>query len=93
VKIGKFPFTANSKASILGQHEGFIKIVSDTQYGEILGVHIIGPSATELIAESVAAMELEATAEDLMATIHAHPTLSEAMLDAVSSVYGLAINA
>jgi dihydrolipoamide dehydrogenase len=92
VKIGKFPFSANSKASILGQHEGFIKIVSDAKYGEVLGVHIIGPSATELIAESVAAMELEATAEDLASTIHAHPTLSEAMLDASNAVFGLAIN-
>jgi dihydrolipoamide dehydrogenase len=93
VKVGKFPFTANSRASIIGEHEGFIKIVSDAQYGEILGVHIIGPQATELIAEAVTAMELEATVEDLMWTIHAHPTLSEAMLDASNSVYGLAINA
>ncbi|MFZ0201470.1 MAG: dihydrolipoyl dehydrogenase [Candidatus Sulfotelmatobacter sp.] len=93
VKVGKFPFTANSRASIVGQHEGFIKIVSDAEYGEILGVHIIGPQATELIAEAVAAMELEATVEDLMWTIHAHPTLAEAMLDAVNSVYGMAINA
>ena len=93
VKIGKFPFTANSRASIVGQHEGFIKIVSDSDYGEILGVHIIGPQATELIAEAVAAMELEATVEDLMWTIHAHPTLAEAMLDASNSVYGMAINA
>jgi dihydrolipoamide dehydrogenase len=93
IKIGKFPFTANSRASIVGQHEGFIKIVSDADYGEILGVHIIGPQATELIAEAVAAMELEATVEDLMWTIHAHPTLAEAMLDASNSVYGLAINA
>ncbi len=93
VKVGKFPFTANSRASIVGQHEGFIKIVSDADYGEILGVHIIGPQATELIAEAVAAMELEATVEDLMWTIHAHPTLAEAMLDASNSVYGLAINA
>jgi len=93
VKIGKFPFTANSRASIVGQHEGFIKIVSDAKYGEILGVHIIGPQATELIAEAVTAMELEATVEDLMWTIHAHPTLAEAMLDASNSVYGLAINA
>jgi dihydrolipoamide dehydrogenase len=92
MKVGKFPFTANSRASIVGQHEGFIKIVSDTKYGEILGVHIIGPQATELIAEAVAAMELEATVEDLMWTIHAHPTLAEAMLDASNSVYGLAIN-
>jgi dihydrolipoamide dehydrogenase len=93
VKIGKFPFAANSRASIVGQHEGFIKIVSDADYGEILGVHIIGPQATELIAEAVAAMELEATVEDLMWTIHAHPTLAEAMLDASNSVYGMAINA
>ena len=74
LKIGKFPFTANSRASIVGQHEGFIKIVADSDYGEILGVHIIGPQATELIAEAVAAMEMEATVEDLMWTIHAHPT-------------------
>jgi dihydrolipoyl dehydrogenase len=93
IKIGKFPFTANSRASIVGQHEGFIKIVSDADYGEILGVHIIGPQATELIAEAVVAMELEATVEDLVWTIHAHPTLAEAMLDASNSVYGMAINA
>ncbi len=93
VKVGKFPFTANSRASIVGEHEGFVKIVSDAEYGEILGVHIIGPQATELIAEAVTAMELEATIEDLMWTIHAHPTLAEAMLDASNSVYGLAINA
>lgn len=92
VRVGKFPFTANSRASIVGEHEGFIKVVSDAKYGEILGVHIIGPQATELIAEAVTAMELEATAEDLMWTIHAHPTLAEAMLDASNSVYGLAIN-
>jgi len=93
LKIGKFPFTANSRASIVGQHEGFIKIISDADYGEILGVHIIGPQATELIAEAVTAIELEATVEDLMWTIHAHPTLAEAMLDASNSVYGMAINA
>jgi dihydrolipoamide dehydrogenase len=92
VKIGKFPFTANSKASIVGAHEGFVKIVAGAKYEEILGVHIIGPSATELISESVAAMELEATAQDLMWTIHAHPTLSEAMLDAANGVDGIAIN-
>ncbi len=65
VKVGKFPFTANSRASIVGQHEGFIKIVTDAKYGEILGVHIIGPNATELIAESVLALEMECTAEEL----------------------------
>jgi dihydrolipoamide dehydrogenase len=92
VKVGKFPFTANSRASIVGEHEGFVKVVSDTKYGEILGVHIIGPSATELIAEAVTTMELEGTVEDLMYTIHAHPTLAEAILDADESVEGLAIN-
>jgi dihydrolipoamide dehydrogenase len=92
VKIGKFPFTANSKASIVGKHEGFIKVVADAKYEQILGVHIIGPSATDLIAESVAAMELEATVQDLMWTIHPHPTLSEAMGDAANSVENLSIN-
>jgi dihydrolipoamide dehydrogenase len=93
VKIGKFPFTANSRASIVGQHEGFIKIVTDAKYGEILGVHIIGPNATELIAESVLALEMECTAEELANIIHAHPTLSEAMLDAANAVFGVAISA
>jgi len=93
VKVGKFPFTANSKASIVGSHDGFIKVVSDTKYGEILGVHIIGPQATELISEAVTALQLEATVEDMMFTIHAHPTLSEGMLDAFGSVEGMAINA
>lgn len=92
VKVGKFPFTANSKATIIDNHEGFIKVVSDAKYGEILGVHIIGPLATELIAESVAVMQLEGTVEDLMFTVHAHPTLSEGMLDAFSAVEGKAIN-
>jgi dihydrolipoamide dehydrogenase len=93
VKIGKFPFTANSRASIVGQHEGFVKIVTDAKHGEILGVHIIGPNATEMIAESVVALELECTAEELANIIHAHPTLSEAMLDASNAVFGMAINA
>ncbi|HWX54051.1 MAG TPA: dihydrolipoyl dehydrogenase [Verrucomicrobiae bacterium] len=92
IKIGKFPFTANSKASIMDQHEGFIKVVSDAKYGEILGVHIIGPLATEIIAEAVTALELEATVEDMMFTIHAHPTVAEGLLDAFSSVEGKAID-
>jgi dihydrolipoamide dehydrogenase len=92
IKVGKFPFLGNSKASILGQHEGFIKVVSEEKYGEILGVHIIGPIATEVIAEAVAAMELEATVEDMMYTIHAHPTVYEAMSDGFNSVYGIPIN-
>jgi len=93
VKVGKFPFAANSKASILGVHEGFVKVVAEEKYGEILGVHIIGPEAYELIAEAVAAMEAEATVETLMGTIHAHPTLYEALGEAFNNVYGLTINA
>jgi dihydrolipoamide dehydrogenase len=92
VKVGKFPFSANSKASIINAHDGFVKVVTDAKYGEVLGVHIIGPSATELIAEAVVAMTLEATLEELMFTIHAHPTLAEAMLDGFGAVEGLAIN-
>ena len=92
VKVGKFPFVGNSKATIVDSHDGFVKIVSDAKYGEILGVHIIGPQATELIAECVTAMELEATVEEMMFTIHAHPTLAESLLDGFSSVEGLAVN-
>ena len=92
VKVGKFPFVGNSKATILDAHNGFVKIVSDAKYGEILGVHIIGPQATELISEAVTAMELEATVEEMMFTIHAHPTLYEALLDGFASVEGMAIN-
>jgi dihydrolipoamide dehydrogenase len=92
VKVGKFPFLANSKATIVGQHDGFVKVVADEQYGEILGVHIIGPQAFELIAEAVAAMESEATVETMMSTIHAHPTLYEALGEAFNAVHGLAIN-
>lgn len=93
VKVGKFPFAGNSKASIVDSHDGFVKIVADAKYGEILGVHIIGPQATELVAEAVTAMELEATVEEMMFTIHAHPTLAEAMLDGFGAVEGMAINA
>ena len=93
VKIGKFPFSANSKASIMGNHTGFIKVVADEKFGEILGVHIIGPEAFELISEAVTAMEAEATVESMMHTIHAHPTLYEAMGEAFNNVYGLTIDA
>lgn len=82
VKIGKFPFSANGKATILGQRNGFIKIVAEKKYDEVLGVHIIGPHATELIAEGGVALSHEATAESLMRTIHAHPTLYEALGEA-----------
>ncbi|MGB6694280.1 MAG: dihydrolipoyl dehydrogenase, partial [Terracidiphilus sp.] len=91
VKVGKFPFAGNSKATIVDSHDGFVKVVADAKYGEILGVHIIGPQATELISEAVAVMELEGTVEEMMYTIHAHPTLSEAMLDGYGAVEGLQI--
>jgi len=92
VKAGKFPFVGNSKATIVDAHDGFVKVVSEAKYGEILGVHIIGPQATELIAEAVTAMELEATVEEMMFTIHAHPTLYESLLDGFASVENMAIN-
>ena len=92
VKVGKFPFVGNSKATILDAHDGFVKVVADAKYGEILGVHIIGPYATEIIAECVTAMELEATVESMMFTVHAHPTVAEALLDGFSSVEGMAVN-
>jgi dihydrolipoamide dehydrogenase len=92
VKVGKFPFVGNSKATILDSHDGFVKVVADAKYGEILGVHIIGPHATELIGECVTAIELEATVEEMMFTIHAHPTLYESLLDGFSSVEGMPIN-
>jgi dihydrolipoamide dehydrogenase len=92
IKTGKFPFVANSKATILGHHEGFIKVVAEAKYGEILGVHAIGPLATEILAEPTTALGLEATLDDMGATIHAHPTVWEAMGDAFNAVRGLAIN-
>ena len=88
VKVGKFPFTALGKARIMGKPEGFVKVVADAQYDEILGVHIIGPRATDLIAEACVAMRLESTAEELAQTIHAHPTLPEAVLEAAHGALG-----
>lgn len=93
VKVGKFPFIGNSKASIIGSHDGFIKVVAEEKYGEILGVHIIGPLATEIIAEAVTAIQLEATVDDMMFMMHAHPTVWEALGDAFASVRGMSINA
>ena len=92
VKIGKFPFTANAKARILGESGGLVKFVSDKKYDELLGVHIVGPRATELIVEACAALELEATSESIARTIHAHPTLSEALMEAAEDVAGHSIH-
>ncbi|HJQ97982.1 MAG TPA: dihydrolipoyl dehydrogenase [Candidatus Polarisedimenticolaceae bacterium] len=92
VKVGQFPFSASGKAKILDDTRGFIRIVTEAKYDEILGIHIIGPHATELISEGTAALNLEATAASLFEAVHAHPTLSEAMGEAALAVHGRAIH-
>jgi dihydrolipoamide dehydrogenase len=92
VKTGKFPFVGNSKATILGNHGGFIKVVSDEKFGEVLGIHIIGPLATEILSEAATVLNLEGTIDDMMNMMHAHPTVWEGMGDAFASVRGLQIN-
>jgi dihydrolipoamide dehydrogenase len=92
VTVGKFPFTANGKAVALGETEGFVKVVADKATGEILGVHIVGPEATEMIHEFAVGRTLEATLEEIIHTIHAHPTLSEAALEATLAALGQAIH-
>lgn len=92
VAVGKFPFSPLGKALIVGERDGFVKIVSEKKYDEVLGVHIVGPKATELIAEACMALRVEATVEEIVRTIHAHPTLSEAVGEAAHSVYGEAIH-
>ncbi|MFP4204334.1 MAG: dihydrolipoyl dehydrogenase [Opitutales bacterium] len=91
-KVGKFPFQASGKAVASNAVEGFVKLLAGARYGEILGAHIVGGDATEMIAEYVLAMKLEATAEDIHGTIHAHPTMSEAMMEAAAMVFGEAIH-
>lgn len=92
VKIGKFPFTASGKAHGIGEAKGFVKLVFDAKYGELLGAHLIGPEVTEMIGEMGLALTLEATAPTIFKTIHAHPTLSEAMMEAAAQAYGEAVN-
>ena len=92
VAVGKFPFSANGKARVLNDTAGFVKIVAEKKYDEVLGIHVIGPRATELIAEAAAALRLEATSEELVRTIHAHPTLSEAVHEAAEAVAGHSIH-
>ena len=92
VKIGSFPFIANGKAKILGEIQGFVKIISESHDGKILGVHILGPHATELIAESVLGMQMETSFHCLNETIHPHPTLSEALLEASLGLEGKALH-
>jgi dihydrolipoamide dehydrogenase len=92
VGTGSFPFKALARARMAGETEGFVKIVSDNKYDEILGVHIIGPRATELIAEAVLMLRMECTIEELVKTIHAHPTMSEAVGEAAHAAHGAAIH-
>jgi len=92
IAVGRFPFTANGKAVAMGEAEGFLKVVADKGSGELLGVHIVGPEATELIHEFAVGRTLEATLEDIVHTIHAHPTLSEAALEATLAALGQAIH-
>jgi dihydrolipoamide dehydrogenase len=91
-KVGKFPFTASGRAVAAGDSEGFVKIVSDAKTGEIYGAHVIGGEATELITEFGLAMNVEATIDEIHHTIHAHPTLSEALAEAAAAIHGQAIH-
>ncbi len=92
VKIGRFPFRASGKALGIGETEGLVKLIFDAKYGELLGAHILGSEATEMIAELGVAKALETTAEQIVRTVHAHPTLSEAVMEAAADAYGHAIN-
>jgi dihydrolipoamide dehydrogenase len=93
VKVGSFKFGVLGRARIAGETEGFVKIVSDKKYDEVLGVHMIGPRSTELVAEATLALRLECTVEEMARTIHAHPTMSEAVMEAAHAVLGAAIHA
>jgi dihydrolipoamide dehydrogenase len=92
VAVGKFPFTALGKAKVIGKTTGFVKVVRETKYDEVLGVHIIGAHATDLIAEACVALQMEGTDEELMRTMHAHPTMSEAVMEAAHAAHGGAIH-
>jgi dihydrolipoamide dehydrogenase len=92
VKVGQFPFRANGKALAINDYEGFIKIVSDSQYDQILGVHMVGPHVTDMIAEAAGMIRLETTTEELARTVHPHPTLSEVVMEAAHVVLGQAIH-
>ncbi len=92
VKVGKFPFTASGKASAAGAKEGFVKLVFDAKYGELLGAHMIGANVTEMIAELVVAKKLETTGEEIIKSVHPHPTMSEAVMEAAAAAYGEVIH-
>lgn len=92
IKVGKFPFTASGKASAAGHKDGFVKLIFDTKYGELLGAHMIGASVTEMIAEIVVARKLETTAYEIIKSVHPHPTMSEAIMEAAAAAYGEVIH-
>ena len=87
LKVGKFPFSASGKASASGHKDGFIKVIFDSKYGELLGVHMIGSNVTEMIAEAVLARKLETTGHEILKAVHPHPTLSEAFMEATAAAY------
>ena len=92
IKVGKFPFSASGKASASGAKDGFVKLIFDAKYGELLGGHLIGANVTEMIAEIVALRKLETTGEELIKTVHPHPTMSEAIMEAAAAAYGEVIH-
>jgi len=92
VKVGKFPFSASGKASAAGAKDGFVKVIYDAKYGELLGAHMIGANVTEMIAEIVAARKLETTGMELLKAVHPHPTMSEAVMEATAAAYGEVIH-
>lgn len=92
IKVGKFPFSASGKASAAGAKEGFVKVIFDAKYGEWLGAHMIGANVTEMIAEVVAARKLETTGHEIIKTVHPHPTMSEAVMEAAAAAYGEVIH-
>jgi dihydrolipoamide dehydrogenase len=92
IKVGKFPFSASGKASAAGAKDGFVKLIFDAKYGELLGAHMIGANVTEMIAEIVAIRKLETTGEELIKTVHPHPTMSEAIMEAAAAAYGEVIH-
>ena len=92
LKIGKFPFSASGKAAASGHKEGFVKMIYDAKYGELIGAHMIGYNVTEMIAEVVAARKLETTGHEILKSIHPHPTMSEAIMEATADAYGEVIH-
>jgi dihydrolipoamide dehydrogenase len=92
IKVGKFPYTASGKANAAGQKDGFVKMIFDAKYGELLGAHMIGANVTEMIAEIVVARKLETTGYEIIKSVHPHPTMSEAVMEAAAAAYGEVIH-